>query len=63
MSSCLNADIKERVETLFILNNEYKRYEHICSVVKQIDSIAVQYNLDRYKYFDELGGYASFCKK
>ena len=49
MSSCLNADIKERVETLFILNNEYKRYEHICSVVKQIDSIAVQYDLDREK--------------
>lgn len=47
--SCSNVNIEERVETLFTSNNQQKRYAHICSVVKEIDLIVKQYNLDREK--------------
>lgn len=44
-----NSDISKKVETLFLSNNQQKRYEHICSVVKRIDRIAIHYGLDREK--------------
>lgn len=42
-------DIASQIEKLFLSNNQRKRYEHICSVVKRIDIIAMQYGLDREK--------------
>lgn len=39
-------DTTKKVEKLFIENGQQKRYNHVCSVVKQIDIIASQYNLD-----------------
>lgn len=42
-------DIVQRIELLFATNNQQKRYEHICSVMKRIDTIAIQYGLDREK--------------
>ena len=42
-------DIGNQIETLFLSNNQQKRYEHINYVTKRIDAIAVQYGLDREK--------------
>lgn len=42
-------DIGNQIEKVFSANNQNKRYEHICSVVKRIDIIALQYGLDREK--------------
>ena len=44
-----DSDIASQIEKLFLSNNQRKRYEHICSVVKRIDIIAMQYGLDREK--------------
>ena len=46
---CYDSDIAQKIKLLFLLNNQQKRYEHICSVTKRIDSIAIQYGLDREK--------------
>lgn len=42
-------DIANQIETLFLSNNQQKRYEHINAVTKRIDTIALQYGLDREK--------------
>lgn len=42
-------ELGNRIETLFLSNNQQKRYEHISAVTKRIDTIAVQYGLDREK--------------
>lgn len=47
--SCYESDIVQRIKSLFLLNNQQKRYEHICSVVNRIDTIAIQYGIDREK--------------
>ena len=47
--SCPDGGMMERIEALFLSNNQQKRYEHICSVTERIDGIAVQYGLDREK--------------
>jgi len=47
--SCSDNDIVQKIESLFLSNNQQKRYEHICSVTKRIDRIAIQYELDREK--------------
>lgn len=47
--SCSDNDIAKKIELLFLVNNQQKRYEHICSVVKRIDTIAIQYELNREK--------------
>ena len=44
-----DSDIVSQIEKIFLANNQQKRYEHICSVVKRIDTIAMQYGLDREK--------------
>ncbi|MDE6674223.1 MAG: HD domain-containing protein [Acetatifactor sp.] len=46
---CSDSDIAQKIKSLFLLNDQQKRYEHICSVAKRIDSIAIQYGLDREK--------------
>lgn len=47
--SYFDSDIEKTVKSLFLSNDQIKRYEHICSVAKRIDSIAIQYGLDREK--------------
>ena len=42
-------DIGNQIETLFLSNNQQKRYAHINAVTKRIDTIALQYGLDREK--------------
>ena len=46
---CPDRNIAQKIESLFLSNNQQKRYEHICSVAKRIDTIAIQYGLDREK--------------
>ena len=46
---CSDCDMMKRIETLFLSNDQQKRFEHICSVAKRIDGIAVQYGLNREK--------------
>lgn len=47
--TCLDGDIDQKIKSLFVANNQQKRYEHISSVAKRIDAIAIQYGLDREK--------------
>lgn len=44
-------DIGKKVQTLFLSNNQPKRYVHVSSVVKRIDMIAIQYGLNRDKCY------------
>lgn len=47
--SFVDSNIEEKMKELFIKNEQQKRYEHVCSVVKQIDIIASQYGLVKEK--------------
>ncbi len=42
-------DIGNQIETLFLSNDQKKRYEHINAVTERIDVIALQYGLNREK--------------